>query len=132
MTRRTQSNQFIKELPYDVLSIGNHELYIYKCVAAGRALVHAVLTIPYSNTLDMYKNFAPTWNGRYLSSNVNITVEDPKNRGQWMSVPVGSRYTKFRTELGREVTAFGVLYDFTGKCVLFAPGVCSYAHRVRV
>ncbi len=29
LTSSLQSNQFFKELPYDVLSIGNHELYIY-------------------------------------------------------------------------------------------------------
>ena len=35
----------------------------------------------------MYKNFAPRLNGRYLSSNVNITVTD--SRGNNVSVPVG-------------------------------------------
>ncbi|KIL65228.1 hypothetical protein M378DRAFT_162158 [Amanita muscaria Koide BX008] len=88
------SNEFIKQLPYDVLAIGNHELYIY------------------ANTLDMYQNFAPHFNGRYLSSNVNITVADAN--GNLITVPVGSRYTKFQTRKGRNVTAFGVLYDFTG------------------
>ncbi|KAJ6623473.1 Metallo-dependent phosphatase-like protein [Mycena sp. CBHHK59/15] len=83
------SNQFFKELPYDVLAIGNHELYIY------------------NNTLDMYQNFAPRFAGRYLSSNVNITVNN-------VSVPVGNRFTKFTTRKGRAVTALGVLYDFTG------------------
>ncbi|KAJ6597105.1 Metallo-dependent phosphatase-like protein [Mycena vulgaris] len=83
------SNQFFKELPYDVLAIGNHELYIY------------------NNTLDMHQNFAPRFNGRYLSSNVNITVDG-------VSKPVGSRFAKFKTRKGRAVTALGVLYDFTG------------------
>ncbi|KIL68725.1 hypothetical protein M378DRAFT_157830 [Amanita muscaria Koide BX008] len=88
------SNQFFKQLPYDLLSIGNHELYIY------------------ANTLDMYQNFVPHFNGRYLSSNVNITIADAE--GNPISVPVGSRYAKFQTRKGRRVTAFGVLYDFTG------------------
>ncbi|KAF7330521.1 Metallophos domain-containing protein [Mycena venus] len=83
------SNEFFKQLPYDVLAIGNHELYIY------------------NNTLDMYTNFAPRFNGRYLSSNVNITVDG-------VSKPVGSRFAKFKTRKGRAVTALGVLYDFTG------------------
>ncbi|KAJ7126206.1 Metallo-dependent phosphatase-like protein [Mycena epipterygia] len=82
------SNQFFKQLPYDLLTIGNHELYIY------------------NNTLDMYQNFAPHFPGRYLSSNVNITVGG-------ISVPVGSRFAKFKTRKGRAVTALGVLYDFT-------------------
>ena len=58
------------DLPYDIMAIGNHELYIY------------------ANTLDMYQNFAPAFKGRYLSSNVNITVAD--EHGKPVSVPVGS------------------------------------------
>ncbi|KAJ7156964.1 Metallo-dependent phosphatase-like protein [Mycena crocata] len=83
------SNEFFKQLPYDVLAIGNHELYIY------------------NNTLDMHNNFAPRFGGRYLSSNVNITIDG-------VSRPVGSRFAKFKTRKGRAVTALGVLFDFTG------------------
>ncbi|KAJ7634954.1 Metallo-dependent phosphatase-like protein [Roridomyces roridus] len=82
------SNGFFKQLPYDLLTIGNHELYIY------------------NNTLDMHENFAPHFPGRYLSSNVNITINNA-------SVPVGSRFAKFKTRKGRSVTSLGVLYDFT-------------------
>jgi hypothetical protein len=49
----------------------SHELYVY------------------ANTLDMYMNFAPKFPGRYLSSNVNITVAGPD--GTLISVPVGSQ-----------------------------------------
>ncbi|KAJ7286059.1 Metallo-dependent phosphatase-like protein [Mycena rebaudengoi] len=83
------SNQFFKQLPYDVMAIGNHELYIY------------------NNTLDMHKNFVPHFAGHYLSSNVNITVGN-------VSVPIGRRFAKFKTRKGRAVTALGVLFDFTG------------------
>ncbi|KAF4563090.1 hypothetical protein EYR40_007191 [Pleurotus pulmonarius] len=101
------------QLPYDVMAIGNHELYTY------------------ANTLDMHTNFAPQLKGRYLSSNANITV--PDKHGKPISVPVGGkpkyfisnskrltpslvleRFAKFRTRKGRRVTAFGVLFDFTG------------------
>ncbi|KAI0061923.1 hypothetical protein BV25DRAFT_715601 [Artomyces pyxidatus] len=88
------ANKFFDKLPYDVLAIGNHELY------------------DYPNTLDIYENFAPKYPGRYLSSNVNITVAGPN--GTAVSVPVGSRFAKFHTLFGRKVTALGVLYDFTG------------------
>ncbi|KDQ56355.1 hypothetical protein JAAARDRAFT_132659 [Jaapia argillacea MUCL 33604] len=91
------SNKFMLELPYDVMAIGNHELYIY------------------NNTLDMYQNFVPYRGGRYLSSNVNITI--PNSAGQNVSVPVGNQYTKFTTLFGKKVTALGVLYDFTGNDV---------------
>ncbi|TDL19499.1 hypothetical protein BD410DRAFT_792116 [Rickenella mellea] len=89
------SNQFIKQLPYDVLSIGNHEL-----------------SDGYAVALDMHTDFAPHWNGRYLSSNVNITVFDKAQNK--VSVPVGERFVKFRTRKGRKVTSLGVLFDFTG------------------
>ncbi|KAI0369047.1 hypothetical protein BV20DRAFT_424119 [Pilatotrama ljubarskyi] len=92
-----ESNKFILDLPYDVMAIGNHELYIY------------------ANTLDMYKNFAPRLKGRYLSSNVNITVLN--EHGEAVSVPVGSRFAKFKTRKGRKVTSLGVLFDFTGNDV---------------
>ncbi|KAF9519339.1 hypothetical protein BS47DRAFT_1370749 [Hydnum rufescens UP504] len=110
-----ESNKLIQELPYDVLAIGNHELYIYPV------------------TLDMYESFAPYWNGRYLSSNVNITVTDKKT-GIWYQFPLEvadlirnfprmslsdsasilARYRKFETLRGRKVTAFGVLFNFKG------------------
>ncbi|EIW54383.1 uncharacterized protein TRAVEDRAFT_173577 [Trametes versicolor FP-101664 SS1] len=92
-----ESNKFILDLPYDVMAIGNHELYIY------------------ANTHDMYTNFAPKLKGRYLSSNVNITVLN--EAGEAVSVPVGSRFTKFKTGKGRKVTSLGVLFDFTGNDV---------------
>ncbi|KAH9039804.1 Metallo-dependent phosphatase-like protein [Lactarius pseudohatsudake] len=88
------SNKFFSQLPYDVLAIGNHELYVY------------------ANTLDMHQNFAPKFPGRYLSSNANITIPGPN--GSPVSVPVGSRFAKFKTRKGRKVTSLGVLFDFTG------------------
>ncbi|KAK0189114.1 Metallo-dependent phosphatase-like protein [Armillaria mellea] len=88
-----ESTQFLVELPYDVMAIGNHELYDYVV------------------TLDMHQNFAPKLNGRYLSSNVNITLADQNNNT--VDVPVGSRFAKFKTRKGRNVTALGVIFDFT-------------------
>ncbi|KAF8527014.1 Metallo-dependent phosphatase-like protein [Hysterangium stoloniferum] len=81
------------KLPYDVLAIGNHELYKYE-------VVH-----------DVYKNFVPKWGGRYLTSNVNITVAD--ENGQPRNIPLGDRFAKFKTARGRSITAFGVLFHFT-------------------
>lgn len=88
------TTQFLAQLPYDVMAIGNHELYVY------------------ADTLDMYQNLAPKLNGRYLSSNVNITVADQNNKT--IDVPVGNRFAKFKTRKGRSVTALGVIFDFTG------------------
>ncbi|KAG9089399.1 hypothetical protein FRC07_012341 [Ceratobasidium sp. 392] len=97
-----ESNKFLEKLPYDVMAIGNQELYLY----------------PVAN--DMHTSFAPKLNGRYLTSNVNITVFD-KNTNSSISVPLGSRFAKFKTQQRsnrkRKVTAFGVLYGFTGNTV---------------
>ncbi len=59
-----------------------------------------MLTAPYSHelylydvTYDMHKTFVPQLNGRYLSSNANITLLD--DSGQTVSVPVGGTSTLF-------------------------------------
>ncbi|KZT55537.1 hypothetical protein CALCODRAFT_437087 [Calocera cornea HHB12733] len=87
------SNKFITRLPYDVLATGNHELY------------------KYSSALDTRQNFVPHWNGRYLTSNVNVTLYQQPDMG--ISAPLGARYRKFTTLQGKHVTAFGVLFHFT-------------------
>ncbi|KAI6029165.1 Metallo-dependent phosphatase-like protein [Pisolithus microcarpus] len=89
-----ESNKFVERLPYDVMAIGNHELYVY------------------ADTYDMYQSFIPRFEGRYLTSNVNITIFD--SDGKAVSVPVGSRYAEFTTAMGRRVTSLGVLFNFTG------------------
>ncbi|WVN90586.1 uncharacterized protein L203_105826 [Cryptococcus depauperatus CBS 7841] len=77
-------------IPYDVITIGNHELYHY------------------SDALDEYQNIE-RWGGRYVTSNVNITI--PTAQG-FESVPIGKTHLKFQTKQGRKVTAFGVIFDF--------------------
>lgn len=68
----------------------------------------------------MHTDFAPHWNGRYLSSNANITIpvsnisETDSSASSNVSTPVGERYAKFTTTMGRKVTSLGVLFDFTG------------------
>ncbi|CCO29084.1 putative protein PB2B2,06c [Rhizoctonia solani AG-1 IB] len=89
-----KSNEFLSRLPYDVMAIGNHELY------------------QYSVSYDMHANFAPRLNGRYLSSNVNITVQD--RSGKMVSKPLGSRFAKFTTKHKKKITALGVMFEFTG------------------
>ncbi|CAE6413839.1 unnamed protein product [Rhizoctonia solani] len=89
-----KSNEFLSRLPYDVMAIGNHELY------------------QYSVSYDMHTNFAPRLNGRYLSSNVNITVQD--GSGNMVSKPLGSRFAKFTTKHKKKITALGVMFEFTG------------------
>ncbi|KAG2141185.1 Metallo-dependent phosphatase-like protein [Suillus bovinus] len=92
-----ESNKFLERLPYDLMTIGNHELYVY------------------ADTYDMYTNFVPHLAGRYLTSNVNITVFN--SDGEPESVPVGNRYTKFTTRKGRRITSLGVIFNFTQNVV---------------
>ncbi|KIK45387.1 hypothetical protein CY34DRAFT_801759 [Suillus luteus UH-Slu-Lm8-n1] len=92
-----ESNKFLERLPYDLMTIGNHELYVY------------------ADTYDMYTNFVPHLAGRYLTSNVNITIFDSDGKPE--SVPVGNRYTKFTTRKGRRITSLGVIFNFTGNDV---------------
>ncbi|KAF7197670.1 hypothetical protein HII31_01009 [Pseudocercospora fuligena] len=78
-----------KQLPYDLLSIGNHELY----------------TTQIAN--DTYRNFAPNWGGRYVTSNVDIY-----NNGQ--RVPFSNRYAYWTTKFGMRIMSFAFIFDFTG------------------
>lgn len=78
-----------KQLPYDLLSIGNHELY----------------TTEIAN--DTYRNFAPNWGGRYVTSNVDIYDNGvPK--------PFSNRYAYWQTKFGIRIMAFSFLFNFTG------------------
>ncbi|KAB5589104.1 Vacuolar protein [Ceratobasidium theobromae] len=76
---------FLK-IPYDVMAIGNHELYVSDV------------------TLDVYKNFAPKLDERYLSSNAYLLSTN--HNGTNVENIIGSRYRR------RQVTSLGVLFDF--------------------
>lgn len=90
------SNQFHSMIKYDLLSVGNHELYKYNVA------------------LDTYKNFVPAQHGRYLSSNVNISIYD-EAQGRNVSHVMGQRFAKYKTARGRRVTSLGVLFNFKGQ-----------------
>ncbi|KAI7870933.1 Ser/Thr protein phosphatase family protein [Spinellus fusiger] len=81
----------MKTIPYDILSVGNHELYVNKV------------------TLDIQKNFVPHWKGRYLAANVYI--KDANNN---KTVQLGNKFTYFKGAYGTRVLSFGFLFDFTG------------------
>ncbi|KAJ1311134.1 hypothetical protein OPQ81_009635 [Rhizoctonia solani] len=78
--------------PYDVMAIGNHELYVSDV------------------TLDVYTNFAPKLDGRYLSSNSYLRTT--LKNGSAIEHTIGSKYRRFKTLLGRQVTSLGVIFDF--------------------
>ncbi|GAX10205.1 hypothetical protein FisN_3Lh400 [Fistulifera solaris] len=81
----------LEQLPWDVVNMGNHELY------------HSE-TVEYMKT----SGFIHHWKGNYLTSNV-----------VWSSTvkPIGSRYTILNATHHRaRILTFGFLYNFQGNC----------------
>lgn len=85
------SNAIFENVDYDLLTIGNHELYVTE--------------IAY----ETFSNFSRVYGDKYLTSNVQII--NPKT-GQFEYI--GHKYRYFTTEHGLRIMSFGVLFDFTG------------------
>ncbi|KAL5353178.1 hypothetical protein ACLOAV_001211 [Pseudogymnoascus australis] len=85
------SNPIFENISYDLLTIGNHELY--------------VSDIAY----ETFSNFSTYYGDRYVTSNVQIF-------NQWTNKYeyAGSKYRYFTTDHGIRIMAFGVLFDFKG------------------
>ncbi|KAF9586503.1 hypothetical protein BGW38_003628 [Lunasporangiospora selenospora] len=88
--RGTVTRPFYKKINYDVLTLGNNELYEANVVE------------------DVHKNFVPYWNGRYLTSNVFI-----KDAQTNETTPIGNLYSTFRLKFGTRVMSYGFLFSFT-------------------
>ncbi|OJD31340.1 calcineurin-like phosphoesterase [Diplodia corticola] len=85
------SNPIWENIDYDLLAIGNHELYVTE--------------IAYEH----FNQFAKVYGDRYVTSNVQII-----NPSTGAYEYIGSQYRYFTTEQGLRIMAFGVLFDFTG------------------
>ncbi|KAI0157845.1 ser/Thr protein phosphatase family [Xylariaceae sp. FL1272] len=85
------SLKIFDDIDYDLLAIGNHELYL------------ADVAYQTLNEISTY------WGEKYLTSNVQIANQDT---GAWEYIGKTHRY--FTTEHGLRIMAFGVLFDFTG------------------
>jgi len=85
------SNAVFENIDYDLLTIGNHELYVTE--------------IAY----ETFGNFSKVYGDKYLTSNVQI-----KNPASGQFEYIGAKYRYFTTEQGLRIMAFGVLFDFTG------------------
>ncbi|KAK2593756.1 hypothetical protein QQS21_008517 [Conoideocrella luteorostrata] len=86
-----KSMPIFTEIDYDLLTIGNHELYVSEVA------------------YQIFNDYARNWGDRYVTSNVKIMN---KKTGQYEYPGVTKRY--FTTPKGLRVMAFGVLFDFTG------------------
>ncbi|WBW73515.1 5'-nucleotidase, NT5E family [Schizosaccharomyces osmophilus] len=87
------TNDLLKNVPYDVLVAGNHELY---------------LPIVMNDT---YHNFIPSWNGRYLASNVDMYDEKTDTY-----TPFGEKYAIFDTPHNVRILSLGFVGSFSGGC----------------
>jgi 2',3'-cyclic-nucleotide 2'-phosphodiesterase (5'-nucleotidase family) len=85
------SNPVFEHVDYDLLTIGNHELYLSDI---------AYLTAD---------TFAKYYGDKYISSNVQIF----NNKTQKYE-DIANKYRYFTTAHGLRIMAFGLLYDFTG------------------
>ncbi|KAI2641922.1 Metallo-dependent phosphatase-like protein [Hypomontagnella submonticulosa] len=85
------SMKVFDKVDYDLLTIGNHELYL--------------ADVAYQ-ALDEISTY---WGDKYLTSNVQVLNRQTK---EWQYIGKTHRY--FTTQHGLRVMAFGVLFDFTG------------------
>ncbi|KAL6718399.1 hypothetical protein ACLMJK_004488 [Lecanora helva] len=89
------SNPIFENVNYDVLTIGNHELYL--------------ANVAY----ETFFNFSTFYGDKYITSNVQILNSAT---GQYQYI--GQQYRYFTTQHGLRIMAFGVLYDFTGNTIV--------------
>ncbi|KAI9701411.1 MAG: hypothetical protein M1820_006502 [Bogoriella megaspora] len=85
------SNPVFENVNYDLLTIGNHELYVTEVA------------------YETFNNFSKIYEDKYLTSNVQIINPSTGNFEY-----IGQQYRYFTTEQGLRIMSFGVLYDFTG------------------
>ena len=88
----TYTYDIVKEQHIDVLTTGNHELYLADTAARE------------------YDQTVPNFHGNYLASNLDYL--NPKTGER---IPMAQRYRKFTTKnQGIRILAMGFLFDFTG------------------
>ena len=85
------SNPIFENIGYDLLTIGNHELYI--------------TDVAYQASTQLSKHYGD----RYLTSNVQI-LNNQTGKFEY----IGQTHRYFTTPMGLRIMAFGLLYDFTG------------------
>ncbi|KAL7898485.1 Metallo-dependent phosphatase-like protein [Trichoderma sp. SZMC 28014] len=87
----TKSMPIFNDVDYDLLTIGNHELYMSEV------------------SYEMFNVWARKWGNRYFTSNVKV-LNKTSDKYEY----VGATHRYFQTEKGLRIMALGVLFDFTG------------------
>ncbi|PGG98761.1 hypothetical protein GX51_06620 [Blastomyces parvus] len=85
------AKDIFSQIDYDLLTVGNHELYVTEVA------------------YDTFANFSSVYGAKYLTSNVQIL-----NDATGKFVDMGHKYRYFTTDHGLRIMAFGVLFDFQG------------------
>ncbi|KAI8884051.1 hypothetical protein K501DRAFT_248623 [Backusella circina FSU 941] len=83
------SQPLLTKIPYDLLTIGNHELYKNDII------------------YDTYNRFIPHWKNKYLAANVYFRDINTNKTHQ-----MGQKYTYFKGKHGTRVLAYGFLFNF--------------------
>ncbi|KAI8832855.1 Metallo-dependent phosphatase-like protein [Chytridium lagenaria] len=99
------STPMMLKTDYDVLALGNHELYVEDVAR------------------DMKDRFGPAWGGKYLATNSYVakTSEvDATGKPTAEFVPISDKYRYFTGSKGSKVLSFGFLYNFTNGITKFA------------
>lgn len=85
-----ESNQLFEKIDYDVLTPGNHELYLSEI------------------TYEHFNKFSKRYGDRYVTSNVRV-YNPATSEFEYM----GATHRYFTTEQGLRIMAFGVMFDMT-------------------
>ncbi|KAJ3213136.1 hypothetical protein HDU67_003353 [Dinochytrium kinnereticum] len=99
------STPMIQKTDYDVLALGNHELYVENVAR------------------DMHDRFGPAWGGKYLTSNTYIarTSElDAAGKPTSEFIPISDKFRYFEGTKGTKVLSFGWMFNFTNGITKFA------------
>ena len=89
------TQEMIKLVDYDVLTIGNHELFENEVAQ------------------NVHDDFASFWGDKYITSNSYIKSNVSSSLAEAGLIPIGKKYRSFTGSKGTKVISFGFLFNFS-------------------
>jgi 2',3'-cyclic-nucleotide 2'-phosphodiesterase (5'-nucleotidase family) len=89
----------LQQMPFDAVTIGNHELYSSSTVANMAS-----------------SGFIGHWGSAYVTSNIQSADRSALTAGKTVGDPLGAAYTVLRGEFGRSILVLGFLYNMDDHC----------------
>lgn len=89
----------LQQMPFDAVTIGNHELYLSSTVANMAS-----------------SGFIGHWGSAYVTSNIQSADGSALTAGKSVGDPLGAPYTVLRGEFGRSILVLGFLYNMNDHC----------------